>query len=286
MLMDISCPTEFRKLEQVHFSDGRRLAYLTFLNESDETIIAVSGRLTMMDANGYVIERRHVSFKNLQVEPREAYVCNLVLDEYPMFEQAYMAIESISFLMRDTWAMDPGQFINCKPPALPPGPERVALVSIAGADAVCFPEQREQYWICVCGRFNKKEWNVCCRCSRMRQKVFREYTKGAVIEAYRERLEKKHKSGGRKQVMMASAYVADKNAPTPLQEKKDRMERRERSLLIGTITVLVVSLLLWGILRHSQKKMETPSSVTGINTAQRGNAVPEVDYLEPVTYEP
>lgn len=283
MLMDISCLTEFRKIEQVHFSDGRRLAYLTFLNESDETIIAISGRLTMMDENGHVIERRRISFKNLRVKPREAYVCNLALDTYPAFEDAHMSVESISFLMQDEWSMDPNQFINCRPPELDPGPEKNALVAVAGRDAVCFPEQRDQYWICVCGRFNKKEWNVCCRCNRLRQKVFREFNKGAVLDAYQSHIaEMRHRD-----VIQRQRQRWEERNKTyqdmSLQAKKERNERFERILLIGTTCVLVGSLLLWGITQLAKTQKNNPNAnLTTISVPRTPTTEPEIDYLAPL----
>lgn len=283
MLMDISCLTEFRKIEQVHFSDGRRLAYLTFLNESDETIIAISGRLTMLDENGHVIERRRISFKNLKVKAREAYVCNLVLDDYPMFDDAHVSVESVSFLMQDSWSMDPDNYMNCKPPELSPGPERVALVAVAGHDAVCFPEQRDQYWICVCGRFNKKEWNVCCRCNRLRQKVFREFSKSAVLHSYQDHVESIHK----REKMFAQhqewAERTQKHHEMTLQARKERNERIERILLFGTIIVLVGTLVIWGM---RQLAKDDPgaweNNLTTITAPSTPLATPAIDYLEPV----
>ena len=152
MLMDIACPAELLRVELAEFGDGRRLAYLTFLNETDKPITAVAGRMTLLRADGGVVEHRQAAFDGLFAPAGEKFTCHLPLDDFPLFDAAEMSLEHAAFVADAPWALSPRRLMDCTPPPLAEGPERVALVALAGRDTVCFPERRDSLWICVCGR--------------------------------------------------------------------------------------------------------------------------------------
>lgn len=276
MQVDISYPTEFRAFEQVEYSDGRRIAYLSFINESDETIVAISGCFTMLNENGKVMEQRRVSFQNLKVNPREAYICNLPLNDYPMFTDAYMSVEAISYAMRDSWSMDTNPSVPYESPEPITEIEKAELVNIAGQDAVCFPQKHGSHWICVCGRYNKNEWNVCSRCYRIKYKVFRYCNKETVMFAYQNRLAKHEKSSGPN--MRRLAY----DTGDSIHVKEERLEKIEQIVLLVTIFVLVGALLIWGFTQLSKEKPNQENAITSITRSQSPRSTPGIDYLEPL----
>lgn len=187
MLMDIASPAELLRVETATFAGGRRQAYLTFINESERVIESISGLFTLLDDDGHEIEKRRLSFDELSLSPLETSTCHLALDGYPPFDDMRMVLEGVIFQDNTIWEMNPSRLLDCTPPALPEGPERVALISLAGADAVCFPERRELYWVCVCGRFNRLRWLNCRRCSRGRDETLAAYRPGQVLEVHTER---------------------------------------------------------------------------------------------------
>ena len=267
--------TEFCSIDQVELSDGRRLAYITFLNESDETIVGIAGQLTVLDENGRMIDRRRISFHNLNAKPREVSVLNLQLDGYPAFSDGHMTVESVSFLMPDGKLPNENHLIQEERPNMVTEEERAALSRIAG-DAVRFPEQHGSYWICACGRQNPNEWNLCFGCNRIKYRVFREFGKEAVMTSYREqqrieseRLERSERVFGARRPGVA---------PPSIRTREEKFEKFERILVFTTVFVLVGALLLWGF-ALSQKSPNRPGENL---TSTTFHHAPAIDYLDPV----
>lgn len=273
MLNDVSCPTEFKNIEQVEFDDGRRLACLTFLNESDEIIIGLSGFFSMFNEKRRMIDRRRVTFKNLNVKPREAYVLNLRLDDYPTFFDAHMSVESISFLMQDSWQSNEKKAVGQKPPNAVAGNEKAALSRIA-KDAIRFPEQMASYWTCVCGRHNPNEWNICSGCGRIKQKVFSVFNKETVMAAARTQ-RPEHK-------MAHSVRHQPPSSHESIRQKEARYEKYERILLFITLFFLVGAIVLWGYAQFKKEPNKPSGELTTITMERSPRVSPAIDYLDPV----
>lgn len=183
MKMDIATPSELVSFEQTMLGDTR-LAYLTFLNESDNIITALSGRLLLLDEEGLPLEDHHIAFGDVAAMPYARFTCHLPLEGFADFASAAMLVEAVEFADSEPWALDPTRLREYDPP-IPASPsDRNALVAIAGHDAVCFPVQQGGSWVCVCGRFNRWRWTSCRRCRRPRDKTLAEYTPENVRARY------------------------------------------------------------------------------------------------------
>ena len=265
--------TEFRSIEQVELADGRRLAYLTFLNESDETIVGIIGHLTMLDENKRIVGRRRISFHNLGAKPREVYVLNLQLDDYPAFSAGHLTVESISFQMPDEEPMLPA-FVELEERHVVTEEEKAALSRIA-EDAVCFPEQHDSHWTCACGRHTPNEWNLCFGCNRIKYRVFREFNKETVLANYRALRQAEQERAEREKI---PPYARRRNpALSSVYASEEKYEKFERILVFTIVIVLVGMLLLWGF-AQSQKSPNQPGDLTTTTF----HHTPAVDYLDPV----
>lgn len=295
MKMDIACPVELLCFEQASFGEGRRQAYLTFLNESPQPVTAVSGRLYLLDAQRQPIEDRHVSFASFVAGAGAQFACTMALDDYPAFEDAEMVIERVTLDGEAPWTLNPARAKAYDPPVQPVGVSRNALIAIAGHDAVCFPRQEEGVWLCVCGRYNRWRWTACRRCRRERDMVFARLMPEQVMAAYEKQLQDNRRQQ-QPRMIVPGRQGSPQGKPPPPQPKKapppvpDRAPPRQKSAkakgnwraqllskqrtLTFAVCVVVVIMLAWGIV-----------SIAGRLTRQSPGASQTpltVDYLPPI----
>lgn len=278
MKMDIACPAELLHFEQADFGEGRRQAYLTFLNESPYPIVALSGVLALLDTQGELLEERRISFGALEAPAGTRFTCHLALDGYPGFDAAEMVIEDVVFAGEEpAWALHPLRLKEYAPPVLPEGPERNALISIAGEDAVCFPQQHENMWVCVCGRYNRWRWTACRRCRRERDAVLSTLQPDRVMDMYEQRVEMNRKKPP-KVIVDGSQRREKEEKPKPPRARRVLPEDLRGRIITAVMCLLVVALLVWGIVALMQR-MPAQTRQTGPDTA------PPIisDYLEPIT---
>ncbi len=187
--MDLTCPAEFDSVEVLRDSSGRAQAYLTFRNLSDRALTELHAQVTMLDAQGASMGVRPLRYRRLQSQPHAPFTLCMVMDELPFFQDARVVIQRVGFDGGEAWVGAPDALRDCTPKVLAPGPQRVALTAIAGADAVCWPERREDVWVCVCGRFNPRALRACRRCRRSREETFSRYQLGPVMAQYQRQRE-------------------------------------------------------------------------------------------------
>lgn len=297
MKMDIAVPTELVHVEHAAYGDAR-VAYLTFQNESANIITAVSGRLVLRDEDNETLESRRVAFGDLQAMPGERYTCHLALDGFPPFVSATMLVEDVVFVEEEPWALHPSRVRDYVPAILPDGPERIALVAIAGEDAICFPEQDGSLWVCVCGRFNRWRWGSCRRCHRDRDHTLEAYTEPAVMAAYAAKVEKARKLpprvliDGERNTQQRTRQSAPppppstkkKRAQKPTSRQKAAKQKPPRSgsgtasrWIAIALGVAVFALIVWGLVSlFGRLPGEISSQLVDINPSG------VLDYLDPV----
>ncbi|MCL1963653.1 MAG: hypothetical protein FWF69_01145 [Firmicutes bacterium] len=276
MLMDIACPAELLGIEQAEFGDGRRQAYLTFQSETDKLITAVSGRMTLLGENCDVVEHRQVCFEDLSARPEQKFTCHLALDGFPLFDTAEISLEHVAFAGEAPWMLSTRRLIDCTPPPLQDGPERVALVALAGRDAACFPERRDSLWICVCGRYNRWRWSACRRCGRGRDETLDAFTPERVLAEYHEAVESIRARDQRRLLERAAQGEAERaRARVQMAEKiarKRRIDLWARRVIAAVLGVLLLSLLVWGAHKLFGSSASDPPPAE--------MPVPAIDYLD------
>lgn len=269
MIMDIATPAELLRFEQADYGDGRRQAYLTFLNESYYAITAISGRMQLMDDTGAVVSDSRVSFGDLMAAPGKPFTCHLALDGYPGFAEGTLIVEDVLFDGADAWALHPTRLRDYTPDILPEGPERNALVAIAGHDAVCYPAAGENIWVCVCGRFNRRRWPVCRRCRRERDATLADYTPEKVAQAYA-----LHVSAAQKKPPRVVVDGRPKKALPP-----EPKPQKPRGVLANRIAAMLAGLALVIVLAYGAYTLFTRLPDQILRTAAGSHSV---DYLEPI----
>lgn len=268
MLMDLTCPAEFSGVEVLRDSGGRAQAYLTFLNLSDETLTELYAMVTMLDGEGVSMGIRPLRYRRLTAVPHAQFTLCMVMDDLPFFQDARVTIQRLRFESSEGWEWDEDKLMDCTPRVLAPGPQRVALVAIAGPDAICWPERRREVWVCVCGRFNMRTWKACKRCRRDREDTFARYELNAVMAQYQQR---------RNQEIIAERAAHQQAIEMQQVTRTRRHEEFERRLALEKnrrralwMALVALMLLLWGAWslarEHAARNAENPRIVAQMPT--------------------
>lgn len=275
MKMDIACPAELLSVELADYGANRRQAYLTFLNESPFVITALSGRISLLDSQGRLLEETRVAFGDINAPPGGRFTCHMAVDEFPDVDGITMIIEDILFHGEEPWALHPPRLKEYTPPVVDDEQARRALIAVAGSDAICYPEDQENVWLCVCGRYNRRRWTTCRRCERDRDQTLTAFTPERVEAAYAARLRRSKDQPPR--------VLVDGTARKRERVARAEPERPERSFgILSQWYVLVIglalaALLFWG---GSSLLNRIPQQTVSVGDGYTEMIVS--DYLEPV----
>lgn len=250
MKMDIGTPVELMKYEYTEFGSARQ-AYLTFLNESPHLVTALSGRFLLLDASGGIVENRRVAFGQLHADAGQTFACHLTLEESAAHATATMVVEDVVFDGAEPWSLHPLRLKEYEDPPLAEGPDRNALIAIAGHDALCFPQRQENTWLCVCGRYNRLRWSACRRCQRERDKVLTDYTQEKVLAAHAARIEKVRKAPP---YVLVDGAKRKNGQRMPSPQKKASVPPRQ--ILLAVLGCMVIIALVWGIIALTKRAPE------------------------------
>ncbi len=244
VLMDLTCPAEFVAVEVLRDSSGRAQAYLSFRNLSEDTLTELHAMVTMLDADGVSLGLCPLRYRRLQAQPHAMFTLCMVMDELPFFQDARVSIQRVGLEEGEPWIWDEDALMDCTPKVLAQGPQRAALVAVAGADAICWPERRQDTWVCVCGRFNQRAWRVCRRCRRNREETFARYELNAVMAQF---LRQRSEEAATEQQEREDSFWQERQKTSDRRQDFARRVGMVRVRRVALWMVVVALLLLaWG----------------------------------------
>lgn len=275
---DINCPVELIHIDQIPHPDHHRTARMTFINESERTITGVEGDLLLLDVGGTELASRPVAFSNLSAKPDLRFVCNMPSEGFPLFDDARILVKRVVFAEGEPWVFEEG--VDCAPP-LVIASERAALAAI-GEDAICFPEQRGDLWVCACGRFNRMEWENCRRCRRSRDVCLHHFTRESAHAAIDLR---EQADDADKRLKEEEENRARRHRGRAIRRKHRRRKRMLKRAALGVgMAVLLACAVLGGyeLLRSSSASAPSPSTVPRAEAVASPTPNPTPDYLDPI----
>ena len=264
-LMDLTTPVELYAVEVLRDSNGRAQAYFTFLNCAAQPIASLYATLTLLDDAGAGLGSLPLRCEGLSAPGHSRFTVCRAMDDAPPFAGARALVREAVFADGTVWRIDENAVLDCAPPARLSDPDRVALVAVAGPDAVCFPQCRGNVWVCVCGRFNRMEWTACRRCQRERDDTLRRFTPERTHAAYEQKLarelaaERAHRAASRLHVQQEH---------TARIERIDRELRRQkrRRILLALLVLLAVSLCVLLVLLPDLYASQPVSVIASFST--------------------
>lgn len=250
MKVDLSCPIELWEYE---LPTAENPAYsFTFFNLGERTIASIQITITFLDANDEVLSRRVERPMALDAPGREPFVVELPAEDKPT-EAIDLTIDKAWFEDGTEWRRQQDvRLVDYEPNELPPNRKLEQLRYIAGKDAVGFPSDQGNVWICICGRVNAAEEWHCRRCDREKEEVFALYSPEAVqgsIDEREQELEDKAR-GAREEASRQEFMRQDKI-------RRRKRSRRTRTIIICAVVVVAVLSYLFVVLGLPELRYQT-----------------------------
>lgn len=172
MLVDFYSPVELRSYE-IMKSKHKDLVYcaVSFLNLSEKTLSSVEFSLFCYDSFGQPVggepptnevratfqDKQVVSGKNFGEEEL------VPLSDHPTTRSVEVIVNKVAFADGSIWEKGDYELIDLQTAKLS-GQEQEDLKKVAGAEAVCYAREEDDFWQCACGRGNLPDAESCIRC--------------------------------------------------------------------------------------------------------------------------
>ena len=185
MFIDLTCPAEvFRALLPTRDIPA---VSLTLFNLSDRIIVSAEVTLRLLGEGGAELEKVVFRGRGLHGRPRSTFPMNVPCTRHEGVKEAEVTLEKIWFSDNAVWRRNPADKTEYTPNALPVSRGLTDLKFVAGETAVGYPSLQRGLWVCVCGRPNPEDQEVCVRCGRERVSVFTRFNREAVEKQVRQR---------------------------------------------------------------------------------------------------
>lgn len=124
--------------------------------------------------------------------------------------------------------------------------EQLLYLRKQNKNAVCYPKENENGWICVCGHYNKKGADRCSSCGDKRNKIFETCTKDVVIKKCEMELEQKIE----KQKREEERKKQEEERELEYKIAQEKLKRTNKKILkISLISIIVILIAFAGIKR-------------------------------------
>lgn len=186
--VDLNSPVEIAEIEII-IEDMTNFPYLgvSFRNLSSKALTGVKFKAILFDSFREPVEEAHNNEIKLTLQDQNADTKkifgeskNYPLSDYPTARLADIIIENVRFADGTQWKRENETLKEINEIATISETKLSDLKKMAGEDALTYPYEDEDTWICVCGRHNKKENEICIRCDREKEIIFREYTEESI----------------------------------------------------------------------------------------------------------
>ncbi len=243
MKIDLTCPVELWQYAMPTEDD----AECTFVmnNLSDKAVTSVQVTLACYDKEDMLLFRQTDRAQGLKAGVGERFSVLILPTQWQGVEGVDLVVEKVWFDDATIWRRTNTPLAVYTPNTLPNGRALDQLRFVAGKDAVGYPQEQEQVWVCVCGRANEKNSPRCCRCERRKDMVFTAFTRDNVskcVAAHDNKLDEIAKKAREENSLLAEAREKQRTA-----ERRRKLKLAKLAISGVSILAVVAVLLIWGL---------------------------------------
>jgi len=244
MKLDLSCPVELRGYA-LRRSGNETSATARMFNLTAHRIDVIDAVLKWRCSDTGRSLAMPITVDRLRAVGGSTFSLTFTNDRLPDADDVEILISSVRFDDgTDPWRSGNGLIVPLEPLPSISAEELTALRAAAGEDAVCYPEQQELTWRCVCGRPNPADAECCARCRRNRADALR-CTPGYVQNA-------------------AQAGASAALAQEDLNRLRTRFHRQRRSLFRRTMVTALALLALTSLFLQQTQTAKAPAASTAM----------------------
>lgn len=265
MKIDLSCPAEVWKCARPR--TDYPACDITLYNLSDKPVNSVEVTLTQYDRNGHELEHVIHRGHSLRGYPGTGFTMTVPCTHFEGAKVPEAIIEKVWFDDNDVWRRGKAPLTDYTPNTLPASKSLEMLRYVAGSQAMGWPMEQENVWLCVCGRPNDRFAHACSRCHRSKQEVFSRYNRTAVEQAV---AQKEH------QMDLQSRAVREDMARLQLIREEEYNKKKARHTRTRTLLITVAAVpVLAGAILHG--------GIPGLNYLAARRAKDSGDYTTAIT---
>lgn len=238
MKIDLSCPVELWHFRLPTREDPR--VFLQLFNLSDKTLVSFQASYLCYDEEQALFSRQIERTQSLMAESRHAFEVQTEIEEGERAARMDFIIEKAWFQDGTVWRKNTRALSEYTDNRLEPSQQLKVLREIAGEDAVGYPGDQGEIWVCVCGRPNENGEECCSRCERDRHEQFTSFHKAAVESILVERANALEEQ----QRLLHKAQIEEQEAAQNAKIKQKK--RRKRALILAISLVLAAGLAYVG----------------------------------------
>lgn len=266
--MDLDCPVELHGFEVLHDDRENARIYARLNNLSEKGVLGFQAIVRWIDRKRSQSGEMNYTAENLRVAPRGRFTVSFFAESAPHVDDIEMAFTTIHFDDGTNWTGDLNRVIDISPIPDYDGRELNELAAVAGEDAICFAEQREGWWRCVCGRANSAEKELCARCRRGKDTALAQLNRETVLSGEAAWLpeslkpeERDYETPFRMDIPEKIAEENEEEAYAPSDDDLFKLRRQRNLLIRRTVTLVVLVTLivfitwLWGVLNESKARV-------------------------------
>ena len=239
--VDMGCPIELFSYE-LPTEDFEAVSLLLF-NLSDKMVTSVQTTVILYDAQGEMLSRHMERVLDLKGESKMSFVADVPVKTEVQPACVDVVFEKIWFDDSFVWRRGNTAMTEYEIEPIANQKTLEMLRFLAGENAICFPKELKHLWVCVCGRANGYMDEVCARCGRTHDDVFRHYNK-ETVEAVREQRDKELD-----EIALSARKAASDMDAQREKEALDKKKKRKRVTALLTSLVIVLA-LAYGTVFH------------------------------------
>ncbi len=226
MRIDLSCPVENRgSTVKTSSETGEQYLLLKLLNISEKTITSVNLNVKVYDENGTELATLPVELTELEAAPKEFFAENkaISLDEISDAKNFIVEITHATFVDEEPYTPSEENTVDVNTKEAPVD-DVIALRELAPG-AVCFAEENDDHWKCVCGRPNFVDSENCVRCGREKEETLTKFSSKETLDNAIEE---------RNEALKQAEIEAEEEALANIEAKK---KKRKKAFIISGIVV-------------------------------------------------
>ncbi len=231
MKFDLHCPVENQGVTvKSNSKTGEPYALFKLFNLCDSIVVSVKFTVSAFDENGNELGQIPVEMDELSAQPKTYFAENkaVSLADYPEAKHFVVTFSQVGFVEGEPYLA--GEAVDVSVDELSYD-ERTLLMSAAGEDAQNFYQEKEGYWVCLCGRPNLNGCNTCVRCGRSQEILKEKFSSQESLE--------------REVVALEKERLVQEEAEKALaaEKKATRNKVLKKGFAIGGISVAVLAVL-------------------------------------------
>ena len=183
MRIDLSCPVENRgTIVKTNQETNEQFLLLKLLNISEKTIVSVSFDVEVYNAGGVLVSTLPVTFEEIEASPKKIFAENKAIPLTDVTDAKNFVIKFTKAIFNDGEIYEPSDENTVVVSSDDASVDEVIALREFVPEAVCFSQETDTHWKCVCGRPNFIDSENCVRCGQEKEEVLSKFSSAEKLQ--------------------------------------------------------------------------------------------------------